>query len=116
MVDDERQPVFREKHDSFESAFPDIEDVEIEIEETDLVETQKKRNYTIENVPGREPCTNSKCTNRGIEIDRLVSTMKANDETHREFSEPCTGEEKVGRGDSRTCPHRFDIEIDITYK
>lgn len=116
MTDSGGEPVFGEKHDSFESAFPDIESIDIHVEETDMVETQKTRNYTIENVPGREPCTNTRCTNKGIRLDRLVSQMVHNDETHAEFSERCKGVEKKGSGNHLSCPNRFHVEIDIEYK
>jgi hypothetical protein len=116
MTDSDGEPLFGQKHDSFESAFPDIKAIDIRVEETDLVKTQKTRQYTIESAPGREPCTNSQCTNEGIRLDQLVSQMTHNGETHAEFSEGCKGAEKMGRNDSRTCPHRFDVEIDITYK
>lgn len=116
MTDSGGEPVFGQKHDSFESAFPEIKEIDIHVEETDLVETQKTRHYTIEDTPGREPCTNSRCTNEGIRLDRLVSQMTHNDKTHAEFSEGCKGAEKIGRNDSRTCPHRFDVEIDLKYR
>jgi hypothetical protein len=116
MTDSSEESFLGEKHDSFESAFPGIEDIDIHVEEHDLVETKKTRHYTIEDAPGREECTNSGCTNRGIRLDQLVSQMTHNDETHAEFKEECRGVEKMGRNESRLCPHGFDVEIDIEYK
>jgi hypothetical protein len=115
MTNSGGEPFFGEMHDSFEGAFPNIEAIEIEVEETDMVETQKTRYYTIEDIRGREPCTNPPCTNKGVRLDRLVGQMTSNDQTHAEFSEMCKGAEKIGN-DSRTCPHRFQVEIDIEYK
>jgi hypothetical protein len=80
------------------------------------VETKKTRHYTIEDVPGQEKCTNSSCTNKGIRLDQLVSRMVHNNETHAEFNEACRGVEKMGRNDSRSCPHGFEVEIDIEFK
>ena len=116
MSDSGDNRVFTQSYDSFEEAFPEIEEIEVDVEETDLVETQRTLHYTIENIRGKVPCTNSQCTNRGVRLDSLISEMKREGDSHGEFTKSCEGVEKFGQNDHRTCPHNFHVEIDLEFR
>lgn len=116
MGDPGRKPFFGKKYDSIQEAFPTIDEINVRLEEHDLIEVKRSQNFDIDSIPGRVPCTNSKCTNEGIRLDSLVSEMVHSDETHGQFEESCRGAEKKGGGDQLTCPHGFEVEIDIRYE
>lgn len=109
-------PFFGKNHNSFQSAFPDVKSIDVTLEESDMVETQKTRHYNIDTISGQEPCSNALCTQRGIRLDRLVGEMVYNDDTDAEFTESCKGVEKKGQNRHLNCPHMFEVEIEIEYK
>ena len=115
MSDDSGQ-VFETGYDSFVEAFPDVAELELHVEETDMVDTQRSMTYDIDSLSGGKiRCTNNLCENGGVRIGSLVSGMIRNDETELETTESCTGHKSMGRNESRSCVHMFHINVEIEY-
>lgn len=116
-MSDDRGRVFGTEYDSFEEAFPDVAELKLHVEETDMVETKRSMTYDIDSLKGGEiRCSNPLCENGGVYIDIVISDMIRNNETELETSKTCNGHEPMGRNQSRTCPHMFNLEVEIEYK
>lgn len=116
-MSDKRERFFAQKHESFREAFPSISELEVNVEETDMVETQRTMTYNIDSLPGGElRCSNDNCKNGGVYIDMVISDMVRQEKTNLETRERCKGHEPVGRNESQSCPHTFNLDIEIGYE
>jgi hypothetical protein len=116
-MSDDGGRVFGTEYDSFEEAFSDVAELELHVEETDMVETQRSNTYDADSLPGGElRCSNDLCKNGGVFVDTIISGMISNDETELETTESCKGHESMGRNESRSCAHLFHLDIEIEYE
>ncbi len=92
---------------TFEQAYPDLEDVIVEYKQymmgspagqgKDLPER-----HSIRNSGGVIPCDNSLCNNGGFEVDlRIPEVLSSSDDKPKSMK--CSGHEKMGRGQTRSC-------------
>ena len=122
--------VFREtefliarKTSSFSEAFPDVEDVEVEItEEGRLSEwtTDRTRTttYTKTDFPGEYvDCSNPLCHGGGVRIAQLVRNMGYGRQQELEEARLCRGQEgsPKGRRVYGPCDNYFKVKIKISY-
>lgn len=112
--------VFASKTDSFDKAFPGIEGIKAEIEESgyDVNEWNSKRIYSKEHFPGEYVnCSNSLCYNGGFSIGEIIRDMIKEKKTEFEISKLCQGNEgsPKGRRIYRKCLNFFKIKISLRY-
>ena len=106
---------------SFEEAFPEIEDLIVEVEESGqgVSERNCKRTYRKQNLPGEYiNCSNPLCYNGGFSIGSILREMIRNRQTELETSELCQGNESSlkGRRIYRKCMNSFKIKVSIKYR
>lgn len=107
---------------SFKTAFPDLNDANVEWrehrgpEDTRGVESRKtgfrRGNFT----QGILPCSNPACHEGGYQVDRLIAHMLRDEETERTGVMLCSGREageEVRRGPIR-CPYRIQYTVRLT--
>ena len=109
---------------SFDKAFPEIEDVVIEVTEDGRGIRQwrpshQKRIYRKSNLPGEYvDCSNPLCCNGGISVGSMIRDMVRARTTEKEASEVCRGYEGSPKGRRKygNCMNFFEVKIAITYK
>ena len=116
----ESEFVFAQKV-SFEEAFPEIEDLTVEVEESGhgVSEWNRKRTYRKQNFPGEYiDCSNPLCYNGGFSIGSILREMVRNRQTELETSKLCQGNEgsPKGRRIYRKCMNFFKIKVSIKYR
>ena len=105
---------------SFEEAFPNIEEIRIEVVEM----FYEKKTHYLGNDPNNRGlgehipyCSNRHCKEGGFELGSLLRDMYKNRETQREKLLSCTGHETLGsRWKTRPCINHFTTKISIKYK
>lgn len=103
----------------FEKAFPDIEDITVEIEEKgEDVYGSNKYMYKKNNISQFVNCSNSLCYGGGINIGRILRQMTENREIQFNGIKFCQGNETSPKGKKiyRKCVNQFTIKINIKYK
>jgi len=105
----------------FDEAFPEIEDLKIEVEEwgDGVDELNGKSIYQKQNFPGEYiDCSNPFCYNGGFSIGKIIHKMYRNKQTELETTELCQGYEgsPKGRRKYRRCLNSFKIKVSIKYK
>jgi hypothetical protein len=119
--------VFREsnylfsKKVGFDEAFPQIQDLTVEVEESGrgVGDWKRKSTYGKQNFPGEYiNCRNSLCYNGGFSIGLILREMVRNKQTDLETSESCKGNEgsSKGRRIYGKCMNFFKIKVSIKYK
>ena len=107
---------------SFERKYPQIADISISITET---RSGIRREYLqagyrdIKKVPGIHPCSNPKCREGGLDINRIIGDMVAKYQSNHEIRlRSCIGYTTLPRGNSpgTRCSHDFAARVQITYK
>jgi hypothetical protein len=116
----ESTPVFGRKT-TFAEAYPEIEDIVIEVEETgDSVDSENRhRRYTTKYLPGEFiNCSNPMCYGGGFHLGSYLHSMVSEQKTELEESTLCRGNEgsPKGRRIYRKCLNLFKVKINITYK
>ncbi len=112
---------------SFAEAFPQIEDIRIEVKEEGegishwLRERQGKNIYTLNSsLPGEYVnCSNPRCYNGGFHLGQLIRYMIENDhQTELQDTRFCQGYEGSPKGRKKydECSNTFDVKITIKYK
>ena len=115
----ESEFVFSKKA-SFEEAFPEIEDLTVEVEETGhgVGEWNRKRIYRKQYLPGEYiDCSNPLCYNGGFSIGSILREMVKKKQTELETSKLCQGHEgsPKGRRIYRKCMNFFKVKVSIKY-
>jgi len=114
----ESEYVFSSKT-SFEEAFPQIKNVEIEVEEIGVGVSQwiGKSVYT-RHVGEFIDCHNPTCYNGGFSIGKLLREMVKTRQTDLEETEFCQGNEGSPKGKRlyRKCWNKFNVKVHIDYK
>ncbi|MCH9035939.1 MAG: hypothetical protein IH860_01290 [Chloroflexi bacterium] len=119
-VSREHPPVFG-RPVSFEEAYPDIDDLTIEVNESGEgigrwggFATYNKRGFPGEYVD----CSNPRCFNGGFSLGRLLYPMIGRRQAESETSLPCQGYEGSPKGKRiyRKCLNGFTIKVLIQYK
>lgn len=119
--------VFREtefvfgKKASFDEAFPEIEDLTVEVEEFGEGTTKwnRERVYRKQRFPGEYiDCHNPLCYNGGFSIGEILREMVANRQTELYTSKLCQGNEgsPKGRRIHKKCMNGFHVKVSIKYK
>ncbi len=106
---------------SFEKAFPSIDHLTIEVEESgkDVSQQNNKSIYTMENPPEEYiNCNNSRCFGGGFAIADILRDMVRNGQTTLETMKPCRGYEGTPEGKKRhrKCRNKFSVRVCITCK
>jgi hypothetical protein len=102
----------------FEEAYPQIDDLTIEVEEWGY-SSKGKRVYRKPNLPGEYvDCSNPLCYKGGVSIGLILRRMVREGATDRDETALCQGNEgsPKGRRIYRKCLHSFEIHISLTYK
>jgi hypothetical protein len=106
----------------FEEAYPEIEDIQIEVNETgeSIYEKNGSHSYRKENLRGPfiDCSNNPPCYGGGFEIDSKIREMIASHVGNREYSGFCRGYESSAQGKNvgKKCFNHFEVRISITYK
>jgi hypothetical protein len=103
---------------SFAEAFPQIDDLEIEVEESEVWPVGERR-FTRAYPPGEYiNCSNHLCYNGGVRVGSLLRQMVDARRTEGELTQSCQGYEGSPRGRRhyRSCMHRFRVRVRLTYK
>jgi hypothetical protein len=119
--------VFRENHFlfgkkvSFDEAFPGIEDLTVEVEESgdDVINRNRKSIYRKQYFPGEYiDCSNPLCYDGGFSIGEILREMVRDKQTELEKSMLCQGNEgsPKGRRIYKKCMNFFNIKVSIKYK
>ena len=118
---------FLGKKCSFDEAFPEIDTIRVEYTESGVgaYSTRYKGNEAYQRVLGEKchiseyiNCSNPLCYNGGIHIGQVLREMVYNQETQKEDSKICQGNEgsPKGRKIYRKCYNYFQYKITISYK
>lgn len=115
----ESNPMFGKKT-SFEEAFPQIDSLDVTVEETGKGVHREPRTWRFseENPPGKYvDCSNDLCYNGGVDVGSILRAMVRNDETSKETTEFCQGYEGSPKGQKRykDCINKFEVQIEIEY-
>ena len=106
---------------SFEQKFPQIADIAISITET---KSGLKKEYLhatyqdVKKVPALHPCSNPKCREGGLDINRIIGEMVAKNRSNAGIRlRSCIGFTILPRGNSpgTRCSHDFAAQVQITY-
>jgi hypothetical protein len=117
----ERNTFLDESKVSFREAFPQIEDIIIEVEESGrgVDSRDRKRSYARQDFPGEYVnCSNTLCYGGGFSIGRPLRAMVSEIQTEFEGSSLCKGRQGSPKG-KRTygsCPNFFQFKITVKYK
>lgn len=116
----EGTPMFAKKV-SFEEAFPELEDLRIEVKESGygVGERTGVRTYTLDNLPGEYiDCSNPHCYGGGFSVGSIVRSMVREGETAFEAGQLCKGYEgsPKGRRKYRDCLNCFEINVSLRYR
>jgi hypothetical protein len=113
---------------NFEQAYPEIEDIVVEIVETgdfedvkfeDFHKLRNRSIYTNKNLPGEFiDCSNPVCYNGGFRIGSVIHKMISEKLTEFQDESMCQGYEGSPKGKKRhkSCIHVFYYKVRIKYK
>ncbi len=103
----------------FEEAFPEIDDIVVEVEERGHVWDKGfgKRRYTKGQIGEFIDCSNPLCYGGGFSIGSIVQDMVRNKQTDLETTKACRGNEASPKGKRiyRSCGNFFKIKVHIEY-
>jgi hypothetical protein len=102
---------------TFDSVFPDLEDVTVEYAEFNLVRETRKGKFSVRCEGGQMRCSNDLCFRGGYEFDFIIHAMLRDKETKKEIELHCKGDEgtpKRRRG--RACLRSIKAVINIKRK
>lgn len=105
----------------FQEAFPTVEEVKVEVEETEYGQSVLTHYHdsTIGTLGEYVNCTNPSCYNGGVRIGDILRQMVAKNLTEHEsaliFCQGYEGSPK-GRKRYRSCRHSFKVKARIKYK
>ena len=104
----------------FEEAFPEIDDVVVDVEEQGQVPQyrQHARQYTKANLDEFIDCSNPPCYDGGFSICEILRNMVSERQRELETIKCCQGHEASakGRRKYRPCANFFKIKVSIRYK
>ncbi|MGD0171437.1 MAG: hypothetical protein ABSB81_04845 [Halobacteriota archaeon] len=101
---------------SFQEAFPDIDDICVELQEN---LHEKKHYWLAKNSIGEVVpyCSNRLCHDGGFELGPLIRDMYAKKEVEREDLLICPGHEHMGsRWNTRRCVNYCTVRVSIKYR
>ena len=103
---------------SFAEAFPEVEQVAVEVNESDAGVGGVTRRFSASSLGEYIDCSNPLCFNGGFSIGRIIWGMVEKRETSQQGSEICQGYEgsPKGRRKYRDCMRFFKWEVEIQYK
>jgi len=114
-----KQPELFAKKGTFEEAYPDIEDFQIEVEEAGLHYQPINERFDPEQPPGEYfNCHNSRCYGGGVSIGKILQKMGRERLETFETTESCKGYEgsPKGRRKYQNCEKCFKIKVTLKYK
>lgn len=104
----------------FSEAFPTIKELQMEVVTSAGItkfDHKETRTYSTKfPPPAYIPCPKGGCTGNGFDVQRLLSKMVARKETETKEHKMCDGQEKMGRGQSRSCVGNFSVTVTIEYQ
>ena len=114
----ERQPVFGQKV-PFEEAFPEIDDVRVEVAESGHGMRGKNKDVHIKGHLGEYiDCSNPLCYRGGFSIGAILRDMVKDRKEQFETTKGCQGYEGSPKGRRKygSCPHLFRVLVTVKYK
>ncbi len=107
------------KKTTFEKAFPQIKNIDVEVEETGngTYNSSRTSHYSKTYISEYVNCSNPMCYNGGFSLGSIIREMVYKKETEREGSTICQGNEgsPKGRRIYRKCLNHFSYKIQIEY-
>ena len=102
----------------FADAFPEIEDVEVQVEETGVVRVMGTRVYSKSHLGEYIDCSNPVCYNGGFSIGDILREMVLKNARQSVASERCQGYEGSPKGRIRyhCCHNHFRIKVAVKYR
>ena len=110
---DQGMPLFGSQT-TFAEAYPQIEDITVEVEEIGkgVNSSNRNRRYTKEHFPGDYvSCSSPVCSRQGFFLGFYVNSMVLERKAELEKMDLCKGSESPRRG----CPNTFKFKITIKY-
>lgn len=112
--------VFSSKTSSFDKAFPEIDSIKVEVEQSGdgVSEWNRKSTYNKEHFPGEYiDCKNPLCYNGGFSIGEIIRNMIMNKKTSLKDSKLCQGSEGSAKGRRiyRKCLNFFKVDVNLKY-
>jgi hypothetical protein len=112
--------IFAEKG-SFDEAFPEIDNLTVEVEESGhgISDCDRRSTYKKQYFPGEYiDCSNPLCYNGGFSMGSILREMVKNKQTELETSKLCQGNEgsPKGRKIYKKCMNFFKIKVSVCYK
>lgn len=103
---------------TFAEAFPTIEHFRADVERSDRDGRRHPEVYTESNVREMVDCSHPLCYGGGFRLVALIRAMVAEQQTDREFFEPCCGYHgsPKGRRNYGSCGESFRVKIHIDYR
>jgi hypothetical protein len=103
---------------SFEKAFPNLEDIIVEYKQYKFLSPAASgedlpRRHSIRRDGGQIVCDNPACSNGGFRIDSVINDSDAEDKTG---TMSCSGHEKMGQGQKRSCLSQIKYRIRLVPK
>jgi hypothetical protein len=111
-------PAFSQKV-PFETAFPEIEDVRVEVERGQLGSPKSgPLTYTRRTLSEYVDCDNPLCYNGGVSIGAIIRDTIAAKKSEDDVTKRCQGQEgsPKGRRVYRSCMTMFRVRLGLTYK
>lgn len=110
-----------EEQISFEEAFPEIEDVNVEVKETGKMYFKEwdevTKTYRKQELGEYINCTNHLCYNGGFSIGDILREMIREGQTELKTNKFCKGYESSPKGRRHSsCVNYFEIKVHIEYK
>jgi hypothetical protein len=105
----------------FEEAFPQIDDLRVQVRESSIGRTEPIRTstYTTVNPPGEfVDCSNPLCYNGGVSVGSVIHAAVRDRKTECTETHGCQGYEGSPKGQRRyrSCLHTFEVTVNIRYK
>ena len=102
----------------FSQAFPEIENLDVEVTEYDFGHVLRSRHYSAHSAGEYINCSNKLCYNGGFHLGEIIRQMTPDRQVKKKVNLFCQGFE--GSPKSRTlydsCDHSFDVTVSLVYK
>lgn len=102
----------------FAEAFPQIEKLTVDVEETDGFSTVSDCSYGNSTAGEYIDCSNSSCYKGGFRLGAIIREMIDKKSSETETTEFCRGYEGSPKGRRKygPCDHQFNVKVKILYK
>jgi len=118
-------PFFSQPTSSFHKAFPTVKTIGVEVRsdgegfEPLHNQTEWLAVYTESNIPGTIDCRNPRCTDGGLDLERLIRwSVVEGKQASYETTKKCEGHEGSPKGQRKgePCETYFKVKVSVTYR